>query len=447
MSYQFDKFASPIRKIAQSGFLRRRVLLLAMLLFASAILAQAQTPEAPTPLRITTPTGNSFEYPVTLIGNSPCVSIAQATDLFRILDSRADAQWDASAGTFSASILRQSFVLYQHQNLILYNNAVVEIEEPIVAARGQFYVPLSLLAKVLGALDGVESNASDWTTSVQATTPDASQPAVPPPVGLDTSATGDVNRAVEQSDLPVARAVVPQPDPQKDPIFAARKLVGRHTIAIDPQAYMLPAISGEETSGTEDMSTTVTYAIAERCRDFLSEQPMLQVVITRTSVNEVVNTEQRLSRAKIPDAMLLVCLRLDTSRFRNNCGYRLFTMHEAIDPEGRRYDANAALPGSDAGRFSYLPFENVSLTFAKILDYEMKRAGLLGAPQRYQMIPSKMLQSSPFPSVLLSFGYLSNPTDRERFGDSAYIDASARAIAQAVVDYSRWVEQGVLEMP
>jgi N-acetylmuramoyl-L-alanine amidase len=129
-------------------------------------------------------------------------------------------------------------------------------------------------------------------------------------------------------------------------------------------------------------------------------------------------------------------LRLDASPFPANAGYRLYAMHERIDPlasRSREIHASGPLPPE----LAYLPYEGLSAVLAGLADTELARGGLSPAPEKIGVAPLYLLKRADLPSALVTLGYRTNDKERARMADTGFVESAARSLAQALLEFDR----------
>jgi N-acetylmuramoyl-L-alanine amidase len=398
-------------------------------------------------LQVTAPSGAVLTYPIYTLRGTRHVAINHFSEMLRAVDPEARIRWNATTGVYEATALGVSFSLFREQSVLICNNALIETREPLAVARGQVFVPLDSLDKVLQRFENVRSNISELAASTVPAGPDASeaergpnalQPVAPTPT-VDFKALFPLSAPTQGS------SDTPQPDLERDLRHAVRPLVERDTIVIDPQPPGLP----ERADGVDEgnVGADLTLRVAERCRDILASRPGVTVVLTRESETRNPSVPERLKIANSPGAKALVCLRMDASPFPDKRGFRLYTVHEAVDPEGRRYHGRQDIPGALPQSSAYLPYQNVSLVLAQILEAEMTRGGLATAPAALRLAPFYLLKRAAAPSVSISLGYLDQAGRFSSQDEEYLVNAAASSLAQGLLYYNSWIEEMAGEAP
>jgi len=412
----------------------------------------------PEQLEITLPDATTVSYPVQQFGSAYYVSVPSAKDLLRAIDPAAEIRWDASTGVFAAKLRGQDFAFYRDQKVLRYGNAIIEARNPLLATRGQVFVPLASLERVLRPLQDVQTNLSQWAPPVSGgPTPDESPGARPAPAGASIETPSQAaDLATEKP--PDIGARTPAPPAMSRAALAqqARSLVRRRTVVLDPQSPDLPHPASSEGGGGRQISpetaqrlqaaADITLRVAQRCREILTlSSASLQVVITRAPDSPASTEEQRLTQVTGSGAKALVSLRLDSSPFPANSGYRLFVMSSRVDAPGRRGASGGAQQGQGAVvlplEAAYLPYEELSEGLARLLDSELSRAGLAAAPDKLRQAPFHLLKRVDMPAVCVALGYWSNEKERARMNDIAFVESAARSLAQALLEFDHRLQE------
>jgi len=408
-------------------------------IFPAFVAAQDQV------LRVTLPSGAEQTCPVEGVGLGLYISRPRLDDVLRAVDPKVEATWDASSGIYHVKMGGRDFSLFRDRSILLYNQAIIETGASLKVARGQVFIPLGSVDQILRRLDGVQSNAGTLLESL----PGGPVPTPASGPGGSSETPGEL-RAVDISGLVESlrptggESALTKTQFEQDIRQAAQRLLARKTILIDPQAS--PAPSGAFPRPGEDPGPDLTFRVAKRCQEILSANTSLRIELTRDSPSAAPLLKERLQKVNTSGAKALICLRMDESTFPANAGYRLFTVHEAVDPEGRRYHAGTGKPDQLPPQVQYLPFENVSLVLARLLDSEMIRGGLVPARDRSRLAPYYLLKRAAMPSASVCLGYWSNPGDLARLRDESYVDSAAKSLAQGLILFDRFLEEIGLEV-
>ncbi|MBN1868689.1 N-acetylmuramoyl-L-alanine amidase [Candidatus Sumerlaeota bacterium] len=405
------------------------------------------------PLTIHLADGRNVACPVQSIGTERYVSVSNVNDLLRILDPSAATQWNASTGVYRAQAAGCDFSLYQRQAMLLCNNAIIQVRLPLLAARGTVFIPLDSLARVLKYFEGVEAEIPRLESRVPGTTYSAPDPANGFPQAVDSTQVVPSDFAESVQEVVDATTPAEAEDAAhlaRDLDRAVGLLTGRTTVVIDPEPADLtpmdwaaegaPAQGGG--AGAGPSGSDLTLRVARRCREILASNPAFQVVLTRDSDTEKASMDKRIQIANISRPRALVCLRVDGSGFKAPGGYRLYTVHEAVDPSAPDAATRDSLGKTAAAEAAYVPYENAGLLLARLLDEEMVRGGLVRGLGGLRLAPFYVPKRVAAPSVTVSLGYLSNEADSARFGEAAYVEAAAASLAQGLLRFGHWLDSG-----
>jgi N-acetylmuramoyl-L-alanine amidase len=427
-------------------------LLLVLLFCLSGAVAVAQHQ----PLRVAGAGDEERSWPVELLGVQYYVSRPHATELLRFLDPELRVSWDPSTGIFRAESSTRSFSLTRQDNYLIFNNAMIETPGRLVAARGQIFVPLSSLFEILRRLGDVRSNIQDFLREAPAPgagdAVDAGDGEDRLPLYLPGEAPGvDIRSIVDSIALISGEKATPSADFNAQLRLAAKPLLERQTIVIDPQPRSLRiALDGDEgmaRPGTAaDPGPDLTLRIARRCREILAQHQSVRIVLTRENQYEAPPLDERLRVINGSDARALICLRVDQSPFPENRGYRIHVAHRAVDPEGMQfYSVKRQKPGALPLSAQYTPYDNLSLVFSRLMDGEFLRAGMVPASDKIKLAPLWLLKRAAMPALSISIGYSSNSGDLDRFADDRHVESVAASLAQGILALHQWLEQTALE--
>ncbi|MFP4380572.1 MAG: N-acetylmuramoyl-L-alanine amidase [Candidatus Sumerlaeia bacterium] len=439
--------------IAQSHFRKVRVLVgiasLCLIFYLGHFVGAQQEPQQ---LRVIPASGPEMQYDVETLGSDYYLSRLNTTNLLKNIEPTSRISWDAAAGALRIEAEDKTFSLSRQDNILIYNNSMIETPGRLVAARGQVFVPLSSLYEILRRMGGLRSNITEFLTD--STSPDAD--GGDDADDFDPAFSGNTSRIDIGSVIESLALITGEKAPQQSEFSAqlrlsAEPLLERRTIVIDPQPRQIrirhEGDAGLTRPGTSsDPGPDLTLKIAKRCREMLERHENIKIVLTRENQYESPPLEDRLRVINASKARALFCLRLDYSAVESNRGFRIYSVHRAIDPSARAYfSARRETPGTLPLDVQYTPYENLSLILAQLADDELRRAGLNPGEEKIKLAPFFLLKRAAMPSVSLSLGYSSNPDDRQNFSDPVYVDSAAASLAQSILAYNRWLEQLGLE--
>ncbi|NQU42172.1 N-acetylmuramoyl-L-alanine amidase [bacterium] len=401
----------------------------------------------PVSLEIMASGTGEMAYAVENLSGGLYLSVSRTNELLRRIDPMAEIRWDAVTGLYRAQVQDKEFSLFRDRAVVVYNQALIDTDRPLLAARGQVFVPLSSLAEMLKRLEGVESNTAALLG------PERPGPVETPPVSLlpqiDTTAPGvNMGSLVETFRLISGGENLSEDEVRQDFRLGARPLLARKVVVLDPEIVRASAESEAalpRPGDSREEGVDLTLRIAERCRALLVDNPSISVVLTRDSLGASPSQPERLAVINGSGAKALISLRYDWSDFSENSGYRLFTVHEAVDPEGRRYHGRHEEPWRLPLEVQYVPYENLSLALAEFVDAELSRAGFPAAAEKRRLAPFYLLRRASMPSVSVALGYTSHGEDRRRMEEDRYVEFVAQSLAQALLLFDRWLNQVWLE--
>ncbi len=197
----------------------------------------------------------------------------------------------------------------------------------------------------------------------------------------------------------------------------------------------------------------VVLGIAKRLKAAL-EKESIEVILTRDS-DEFISLWKRAQIANSQNVDLFISVHANASRSRSLQGFEVYYLSEKTDDYARALVAaeNAAFafegevidsPSTDlkATLWDMLFSENrdESIELAKeICRAAVRKAGV--KTKRIKGAPFYVLKRTQMPSILIEVGYLSNPTEEARLGNSFYRQRLVEAIASGVLEYKREYER------
>jgi len=126
----------------------------------------------------------------------------------------------------------------------------------------------------------------------------------------------------------------------------------------------------------------------------------------------------------------LAALTVDVSPNHNLSGMRIWTAHEAGDASARPTERGGAfgLPAL----FNYIPYEDYSLVLASLIFEEVNKTPKLKA-HPVELAPSYLLRRVAMPAVIVSLGYASTDSERERMATTEFVEGAAQALCNALI--------------
>jgi N-acetylmuramoyl-L-alanine amidase len=164
-------------------------------------------------------------------------------------------------------------------------------------------------------------------------------------------------------------------------------------------------------------------------------------VLTRSTGKAAGTLDERVNAINTAGAKALVCLRFDWSEYPENSGYRIYAMHEAVDPEALQLRGAPDAPAGPAlpQALAYLPYENASLVLARWIGKELDNSGLTAAPDPLTLAPHYLLRRAAMPAVTLSLGSWTCDADRASMSQADFAETLGRSLAQALLNYDDWL--------
>ncbi|HBF35205.1 TPA: hypothetical protein DDW35_11660 [Candidatus Sumerlaeota bacterium] len=294
-------------------------------------------------------------------------------------------------------------------------------------------------------------------------TPNITPPPILPTQSEETKAA-NINVLLEDAKKGSNNANITKSQLQNNLSSAAQYLQARHTIVIDTEALPVtydalkaPDLLSTKKNGSQKTDDTLplnprtgadtnlpadlTFKIAQRCQEILASNDSIQIVLTRGQSDESTTPAQRLERIKQAQAKALVCLRIDQSPHASLSGYRIFTVHTAVDPQGLTYASRSGSPDSFPSEAQYVPFQNMSLALARLVDAELTRGGFPAAKDKFKIAPLFYPKRACMPSITLSLGYSTSSDDLSRLQDTKFVQESAASLAQSLINFDRWLKE------
>ncbi len=356
-------------------------------------------------LNVTAKNGEEFALRLKAVKGSPYVSLQELTRLLDKSRSGFRTEWDDTFGVLRITRGADNFSLFLDKTTLLVNTQILEVDEPVRVIGGEVLIPLSSL-KALNHLwkefifEGGEAKPPERikvkpspTLTPTPAAPEATSPPLPKP-----------------SSEKLARVII---DPASKPLRWDG--VRRAPVNLPPQ-------------------DTLTLDIALRIKAILEREGSIEVVLTSRG-NESPSLEKKIERINTSGASALVVLRLEASESDHLGGINIMVASAALDPVAQDYEhtgRSRPLPAA----LAYLPYQRQSLVLANTAFIELGKAvsSRLGP---ITPAPLYILRRAAMPSVLISCGYITNPTDASHLARERYRESIARAIAAALLNYKR----------
>ncbi|MFW6303025.1 MAG: hypothetical protein ACOC2L_00260, partial [Candidatus Sumerlaeota bacterium] len=349
---------------------------LASVLIALVALSPGQEPRpkptplnAPPRLRVTLPWGLVVSYPVEMLWAGPSISTTQFASLLRDFDRDAEVEWDASTGVLNATVDRHQVSLFLRERTLIFDKAALDVDQRLIEARGQIYITLNVLDTVLARFEHVETNIESLLKRYRPEEPQMEESA-PQPSLVDPGAS-DVepvdSRALQEmlrvwsgrDDIALARI-------ETDLRLVAGPLASRKTIVLDPRVLSDSMVSRVRTEEVIPDPPDLTLQIARRTSDLLADHPAVKIVLTREDGSTPTPAE-RVEAVNTSGAKALVTLALSWSEFPEIGGYQLYTIHQAVDPQGLELGSRMYRSPELGARLesAYIPYQHMSLVLSR----------------------------------------------------------------------------------
>jgi N-acetylmuramoyl-L-alanine amidase len=202
----------------------------------------------------------------------------------------------------------------------------------------------------------------------------------------------------------------------------------------------------------------ITLDLARRLRRRLQQDPSINVVLTRDE-DRLVGLDERTAIANHNRADLFLSIHLNASQRANAKGAETFFLSaEATDDEARTVAAlenrssgvdENQIYGTDGRRrdldlvlwdLAQNQYIAESSKLAESIQQHMN--ALTGTRDRgVRQAPFRVLMGATMPAILVEVGFISNPEEEVRFKDLGYRNRIVEALAAAIQDYLRDLEQ------
>jgi N-acetylmuramoyl-L-alanine amidase len=236
----------------------------------------------------------------------------------------------------------------------------------------------------------------------------------------------------------------PAPPIRPEPPARTRDLPGIHTIVIDP------GHGGDNTgaisrNGVREKDITLPIAVSLK-RALESSMPV-KVILTRSDDSEL-ELDDRSAIANQNKADLFISLHVNSSYGRSAHGAETFFLSlQASDEiaaeiaaiENRAADggrAESSLDDLDLILWDLAQSHHLaeSQRLARLVQEELN--GALGLSDRgVKQAPFRVLRGAAMPAVLVELGFLSNPNEERKLGDSGYRSQLVDALVRATLRY------------
>ena len=244
-------------------------------------------------------------------------------------------------------------------------------------------------------------------------------PVLPPPPKLKTS-------IIRQLGLGIQRVVIDPGHGGKDPGCIGKKGLQEKEVVLD---------------------------VCHRLKTLL-ESLGLEVIMTRET-DIYLDPETRTVVANQKQADLFISIHANASRNRKLSGAETFFLNLSQDSlvveTAARENATSTKSISEMRETIQKILQNTKIPESKELAHTVQRNLVKSLSQKYSGVKDLGVKGGPFwvligaevPSVLVEISFLSNPTEEERLGQSAYRQTIAHGIYQGIIAYKSTLEKGI----
>ena len=361
-----------------------RFIRLVVVLCIMAVWMEAPAQET---MGVQTRDGRTLSLTIRLLKNSPHVSLAELRRFMSEAKVGIELEWDETFGLLRITQGAENNALFLDKTSILVNNEVIHGTEPMRVVGGEIFIPVSSL-KVLNKV---------WNEFI----------------------FEDVKR-----DLPTEKA------PE---IVTPRRTGAPYLrVAIDPATEPLKwdRVAGGASISQEEW----TFNLAQKIKSLLEREGNIEVILTADR-GEKITPDEKIRRINRSGADALIALRLDASEFESQGGIEIIVASASLGlsaDERTRIETRANSPTAAA----YIPYREESIALGTALLEELEHA-VAGRVEPVTPAPAYLLRRIAMPSVILSCGYVSNPTDAGQLRRAGYQETLARAIASAILKFRK----------
>jgi N-acetylmuramoyl-L-alanine amidase len=197
----------------------------------------------------------------------------------------------------------------------------------------------------------------------------------------------------------------------------------------------------------------VVLDIAKRLKQAL-EKESIEVILTRDS-DEFISLWKRAQIANSQNADLFISIHANASRSKSLQGFEVYYLSERTDDYARALAAAENAAFAFEGEVVDSPSTDLKATLWDIIFSENREESIELAKDicktvvKETEVKTKRIRGAPFyvlkrtqmPSILIEMGYLSNPTEEARLGNSFYRQKLTEAIVSGVLEYKREYER------
>lgn len=384
-----------------------RFIRLVVVLCIMAVWLGAPAQEA---MSVQTRDGRTLSLTIRLLKNSPHVSLVELRRFMSEAKVGIELEWDETFGLLRITRGAENNALFLDKTSILVNNEVIRGTEPMRLVGGEIFIPVSSLKVLSSAWN--EFIFGDVRTGSPADKAPAILPTPPP------------SRA--KPELTAA------PEKASEPVPPRRTGAPYLRVAIDPATEPLKwdRVAGGASISQEEW----TFNLAQKIKSILEREGNIEVILSADR-GEKITPDEKIRRINRSGADALIALRLDASEFESQGGIEIIVASASLDLSAAERTRIETRPNSPTAA-AYISYQEESLALGATLLEELEHA-VAGRVEPVTPAPAYLLRRIAMPSVILSCGYVSNPTDAGQLRRTGYQDTIARAIASAILKFRK----------
>lgn len=382
----------------------------------------------------------AFKIPLSQIDGIYYVSMKDMMNVLKQTDSSSQMLFDDQFGALRIKINGKSYSFFKDKPQLVIEQNLVQSDYPLKIIQGQVLIPVSSVSLLnqyaeifdIGALP-VNSSAPDAKIEPK---PDVVEDLTEKSAKQEIENFSMVFDAAEDNKI-VSGKTDPKTLSSKEILKKALLESPSKTkrIYIEPD-YFYPDSEKTRIEGFSPLE--ITLNIANRIKQVLSAGGGgIEVVIADKSLSEM-PLEQRINKINSSGADIFIALGCDFSNFEKNAGMQIYTVHSAIDTEGRQFNLTQLNKYAIPDYLSYLPHQHLNLILCSKLFDEIKNNVPVEA-KGVRLAPLYMLKRSAMPSAYLLLGYANNPKDVQLMKNPSFQEIVARSVAGAILKYSNFV--------
>lgn len=365
--------------------------------------------------------GTSEQIKCEIINYENYVQLADFTDILKKVDESAKISWESNSGILSVKIQNKSFSFSSDKAMIIINNTMLNTRLPILFMQGRILIPESTFNLMFKFLSNAEVETKPSDTSK-----------INPPQQPIPPITPSISQEVTETNSPI----------QNETSYSTKVtnlsniLNNNIKLSLIKNVAIVPITNNDETG--------VSVDIANQCKTILDSEGSLKLNIFNIG-EEQSSLDKKIEEINVSDSQLLIVIKTAISHYEEIYGFRIYCVSESVDVEGRNFHNDLQEGKVISYNVNYLPFEEYSLMFGKILEKEMIKS----VPTKDLVItlaPIYLLKHIAMPSVLIETGYLSNEKERNNLYEASYRAQLARVICGAILRFKNEINQSLISV-